>query len=175
MKELDPKFRPKNPARKHHYLPIFFLKGFTDHNGLFCVYDKLKKEFHKNQNPENWFLVKHLNSYRPNGEFLFTLEEPYHTEIDSQSAPSFKNIRESDGNQDIDIQDKVQIILFLTMLYWRSPYSDEIFRKLIKTEGLTSNYFSYFVDESGKSTLDIDMDRVQHEILHNVENLRLFK
>lgn len=33
-----------NPKRKHHYIPIFYLKGFTDTSGKLCVYSKDKTE-----------------------------------------------------------------------------------------------------------------------------------
>jgi len=110
MEDSNSIFLPKNPAKKHHYLPVFYLNGFTDEEGLFCVYDKLKKKFHVRQRPNNWFLANHLNSYRPDGKLLFTLEEPYHTEMDSESAPSLRKIKDGDSSQQIDIQDKIQII-----------------------------------------------------------------
>ncbi|GAB4032809.1 DUF4238 domain-containing protein [Spirosoma gilvum] len=175
MKDFDSDFLPKKPSKKHHYLPIFYLNGFTDEKGLFYVYDKLEKKFHVRQRPDNWFCVNHLNSYRPDGKFLFTLEEPYHTEMDSQSAPFLRKIKDGDGTQQIDMQDKIQIILFFSMLFWWSPYSDELFRKLVETEGLSSRHFNYITDDSGNPLPDSVITKIQHEILSNVDNLRYFK
>lgn len=175
MKDFDSNFLPKNPAKRHHYLPAFYLNGFTDEEGLFCVYDKLEKEFHVRQRPDNWFFVKHLNSYRPDGKLLFTLEEPYHTEMDSQSAPSLRKIKDGDSSQQIDMQDKIQIILFFSMLFWRSPYSDELFQKLVETEGLSSLHLNYITDDAGNPLPESVLSKIQSEILGNVDNLRFFK
>jgi hypothetical protein len=175
MKDWDPKLLPKNPAKKHHYLPVFYLNGFTDEDGLFCVYDKLEKKIHVRQRPENWFFIKHLNSYRPDGKTLFTLEEPYHTPMDSKSAPSLMKIKGGDGSQEISVEDKVQTILFFSMLFWRSPYSDKLFKKLVDTEGLTSRHFYYITDDAGNPLPESLLAKIQNEISNNLDTLRYFK
>jgi|GEM_PF-3768484 len=66
-------------------------------------------------------------------------------------------------------------VLFFSMLLWRSPYSDELFRKLVETEGLSSQYFDYITDDTGNPLSESVLAKIQSEILSDVYNLRFFK
>jgi len=48
-----------NPSRRHHYLPQFYLRRFTDEEGLVSLFDRETKEFRR-QPPVNTALRKHF-------------------------------------------------------------------------------------------------------------------
>ncbi len=48
-------------SKRHHYLPQFYLRGFTDNKGEFYVFDKQTEEIRKS-NPLNSFFENHRNT-----------------------------------------------------------------------------------------------------------------
>lgn len=42
-------------SKRHHYIPQFFLRGFTNEAGEYFIYDKIKDEIRKSK-PINTFL-----------------------------------------------------------------------------------------------------------------------
>jgi hypothetical protein len=45
----------KKHSKKHHYLPIFYLKGFADDNQQLFIYDKIRNEILEGQNLSSKF------------------------------------------------------------------------------------------------------------------------
>jgi len=98
--EIDPKYRPEKFSKRHHYLPIFYLRGFVNDQGTFHVYDKITGKLLEDQKPDSKYFEKHLNNYRFDGAIKFTMEEPYFTPQDSGAAPLFVKIRDPAYNGD---------------------------------------------------------------------------
>jgi hypothetical protein len=46
-----------NTPKKHHYVPVSYLKRFTDEKGLLYVFDKSRNEIRRNQKPDNVMVV----------------------------------------------------------------------------------------------------------------------
>jgi hypothetical protein len=44
------KWKIRSTRKKHHYLPIFYLKGFADDNQQLFIYDKIRNEILEGQN-----------------------------------------------------------------------------------------------------------------------------
>src|ERR1041384_1076630 len=62
-----------NPKR-HHYLPQFYLEGFT-RNGMLCVFDREKNEY-RNQRPKDTAVIRHLYTWTDeSGEKHYDLEQ----------------------------------------------------------------------------------------------------
>jgi len=132
-------------SRRHHFLPVFYLKGFTGPQETFHVYDKLEDRILESQSPKSKYFEKHLNNYKFDGEIKFTLEESYFTPVDSTAAPLFLKIREDSFNENtLTALDKFQILHFLMVLFWRLPGSNEKTKELIKKEGVSNRYLGMF-------------------------------
>ncbi|WP_417941495.1 DUF4238 domain-containing protein [Flavobacterium sp. RS13.1] len=159
-------------STKHHYLPVFYLNGFADENQQLFVYDKIKNEILEKQNPSSKFYKNHLNNFRQDGKVLFSFEEKMFTPSDTRVAPlfsRFKNIL----NYEFSAVDKVEILHFLSQLYWRSPETHEKYIELIKKEGFSNKHFQ--VSKNGKQLKDEEIPEIINKILNDPETQKMFK
>lgn len=117
------------PSKKHHYLPRHYLRGFTDSEGGFFVYDKLTGKLFSTC-PDAAFFENDLNAVElPDGNKSVFLEDLY-TEIENKSWRSLDSIRDSTFNTTIKPLDKMNLFLFLLFLHWRLPSNIELIDKL---------------------------------------------
>ena len=120
-------------SKKHHYLPRYYLKGFTNSDNRFFVFDKRKERIFTS-NPNTAFFENNLNTVTfPKGDSSDFLEDAY-TEIENQSWESLDKIRESTYNTPIELLDKMHLFLFLLFLYWRLPSNIAYVEKLSEKE-----------------------------------------
>ena len=137
----------KHISKKHHYLPRYYLKGFTDINNLFFVYDKKEDRVFPNAlTPDSIFFENNLNTIMlPNGNYSDFLEDLY-AEIENQSWTSLNNIRNSDNKTPIELMDKMHLFSFLLFLHWRLPknivYVEELSKKFFNLRYKKFNYFT---------------------------------
>lgn len=123
-------------SKKHHYLPSYYLKGFTNHAGTFFVYDKEADNIFESV-PDDFFFENHLNTIvLPDGTKSDFLEHA-HTDLEGKSWDSIDNIRNSSFKEPVLLIDKMNLFLFLLFLHWRLPsnyihltsLSDQMFAK----------------------------------------------
>lgn len=142
----------RNSSKKHHYLPRHYLKGFTNSDNTFFVYDKLKERIFLS-NPDDSFFENNLNTVTfPSGESSDFLEDMY-TEDENQSWGPFDKIRESTSKTTIELLDKMHLFLFLLILYWRLPSNIEFVEKLSEKAFLSNNEIDFFrlIEKSGEN------------------------
>ena len=137
---------------KHHYLPQYYLKGFTDSKEGFWVYDKQVGKIFRSGSVET-FYEKHLNTVTfPKGETSDFLEDAY-TDLENQSWNSLDAIRTSTINTDIQLSDKMNFYLFLLFLHWRLPsnigFVDKLSEVALVENNDTMNFFN-ITDRNGK-------------------------
>ncbi|WP_264558006.1 DUF4238 domain-containing protein [Flavobacterium sp. N1718] len=142
---------PKKFSKRHHYLPVFYLKGFSDTNQNIFVYDKIRDEIIGKQDPKSQFYKNHLNNFRINGEIVFSFEESIFTPKDTSIAPLFSRFR-STLNYQFTAYEKFELLHFLSQLYWRSPDTNEKFVELIKKEGFNNSSFGLRSKDGNKLT-----------------------
>ncbi|MDB5145005.1 MAG: hypothetical protein JWQ66_3718 [Mucilaginibacter sp.] len=68
-------------SRRHHFLPVFYLKGFTGPQETFHVYDKIEDKILESQTPKSKYFEKHLNNYKFDGEIKLTLAHSSRTPL----------------------------------------------------------------------------------------------
>lgn len=140
----------KNTSKRHHYLPRYYLSGFTDSVGGFYIYDKLKDNIFATS-PSAAFFENNLNTVAlPNGSSSDFLEDLY-TEMENQFWSSLDRIRESTSKTPIELLDKMQLFLFLLFLYWRLPSNIKVVEELSEKAFLDNSEFDYLklVNRSG--------------------------
>jgi hypothetical protein len=99
------------PSKKHHYLPRYYLKGFTDKEGSFFVYDKHADKIFPTS-PDTAFFENDLNTViLPDGSSSDFLER-FYTEIENQSWSSLDSIRNFTPNTPIELSDRMNLFLF---------------------------------------------------------------
>lgn len=163
---------PKKYSKKHHYLPVFYLKGFADVNQQMFVYDKIKKEFLEGQKPNSKFYENHLNNFRPEGKVLFTLEETMFTPGDTRISQLFFRFRNT-IDYDFSAYERLELLHFISQLYWRSPETNGKYIEIIKKEGFSNKNFR--VTKSGVPLKDEQIPEMLDKILNDLETQKMFK
>lgn len=115
-------------SSRHHYLPEFYIKGFTNSKGLVFVYDKEKDEITGQKPPKSIFFEWDRNTVIRGSVKDSIIEDKLYGLTDSTCSPAFKYYTEQEnvtGIHNIDYLGKLKI--FAVNLYWRLPANDQIF------------------------------------------------
>jgi len=130
-------------SKKHHYIPEFFSKAFTDEKGFLWIYDKEKNQILRNQkHPANIFFEDYLNSIEINGEKVAFIEEMYNgvNKIkgpDQYFSESVKALQNSTNDEIAMTTERIShLIYFIAQLTWRVPANEAVNKILL-------NYISH--------------------------------
>jgi len=133
----------RKPSRRHHYLPINYLKGFTDSRNCFFIYDKQADRIFGPITPKAFFYENDLNTtIHLNGSKGDFLEDLY-TNMENRFWGSLDRIRRSDINTPIEIYDKMHLFLFLLFLHWRLPSNISFAEQLSKKAFIRNGEFDF--------------------------------
>ena len=130
---------------RHHFIPQFYLKGFTSKNGTFKIYDIQNRKFIKDGKefyPESYFFEKNGNSVIVDDNKDDFIEEVY-KKVDNDIAGIFNRINNSSSKDNYSLNDNDIALLqyFVGIMYWRIPTNyieirNIIDRKRLKELGL---------------------------------------
>lgn len=128
-----------NESWRHHYIPQFYLKGFTTESGCFKIFDVESNRFIKNGKdfyPESYFFEKNANkiTIKETNKSNDKLEKWYSKDDDS-IAEIFTKIKNF-GKEILVDNDIVKLEYFIGALYWRIPANFEKLCNLVKTKKL---------------------------------------
>ncbi len=125
------KSKKNNRSKKHHYLPRYYLEGFTNSQNLLYVYDKQEDRILPDPLPPgNLFFMNDLNTIvLENGEKSDSLEKLY-TKTENSFWKTLDRIRESQPQKAIELPDKMHLFNFLLILHWRLPSNSKHIDKL---------------------------------------------
>lgn len=161
----------KSRSKKHHYLPRYYLKGFTDSRNYFFVYDKQKDRILPDAlTPDGFFFENNINTViLPDGTYSDFLED-FYMEIEVQTRGSLDTIRDSDSKTPIQLIDMMHLFLFLSFLHWRLPsnikYVEELSKNFFVSDYKNLNYFT-IKNKNGKTA--------PKEIIDKIKNSPAFK
>ncbi|WP_130735479.1 DUF4238 domain-containing protein [Flavobacterium sp. J27] len=124
-----------NISWRHHYLPVFYLKGFTNDSGLLKIFNVEEKRFLKNGkefSPESFFFEKNSNTVIFGSKKSDFIEKCY-AEFDNEMATLIEKIRLSDysTNYGVTDDDMPRMNHFVSLMYWRLPNKREELKKII--------------------------------------------
>ncbi len=120
-----------NTPKRHHYVPRFYLKHFTDADGFIWAYDRKTKEYRRQSIKntavqQNYYKVRTKNGDDAGIERLFSL-------IEGNAAKAIKKIK---NKKTLDINERQYLAAFVSFQITRVPdYRKEInetMEKLIK-------------------------------------------
>ena len=153
----------KNKSKRHHYIPKFFIKNFTDNDGLLFVYNKIdNKIIDSKKSPKSIFFEIDRNTVDFDGHNLDNLEQLY-SELDNKISIDLRNVLET---KNVTPEELTSIALLACQLKWRVPNIDSQFN-LIK-EDLTQEDLSIKITVKDKNT-EIDQKAIEH-----IENSDIF-
>lgn len=130
-------------SKKHHYIPVFYLKGFTDTDGFFYVYDKKLDKIWRSK-PRNSFFEKERNTaidrHIETNEIIKTdYPEFVLSAHDGKAAPVIDVIRKSSKEDFVlTIERLYRVRHFIFSLFWRSPANDDFRNEFIKNNSFRS-------------------------------------
>lgn len=118
--------------KRHHFLPIFYLKNFCE-NEFFWVYDREKNEYRK-QTPNNTATQKKYYSFIGcDGKEHNEIENKVLSDIETETKPIIDKIN---NRKIINLYEKMILTIFITFLHLRGPgfekEMNDIFEKFIK-------------------------------------------
>ncbi|MFH6958521.1 DUF4238 domain-containing protein [Flavobacterium aquidurense] len=114
-------------SQRHHYIPKFFIKKFTDDDGLLYVYNKTENRILRNkQSPKAVFFELNRNTLSFGGEEMDNLEHLY-GDLDNMLAKNLESILKLDG---ISPEDIAGVGMLASMLKWRTPIKDSEFNEI---------------------------------------------
>lgn len=155
-------------AKKHHYLPRYYLKGFTDNLGKFFVYDKETGEIFRSS-PGATFFENNINTIlNPDGSYSDFIERAY-AQVESKSWESLDAIRGSSFDTTIESIDKMNLYLFLLFLYWRIPTNSTTAENLSKRFFSDDETYDYF------KVLSTNGNAIAKDTIERIRALTSFK
>jgi len=125
-------------AAKHHYLPQFYLKGFTNETGEFMIYMVKKGIFKKDGkffSPASHFFLPDDNTVTVEGIKDDFIEKNY-SRMETMVAKVFEKIRAVDSNFDMAETDIPLLQYFVAELFWRLPSQRQVIEDIANTRSL---------------------------------------
>jgi hypothetical protein len=127
-------------SKRHHYLPEFYLKGFTNVEGRFKIYDVVSKRFLKNGKefyPHSFFFEQDGNTVTV-GERSYDFLERMYGRTDTLIGKILSTIRNSSAEENFGISEKEipALQFFVSMLFWRLPTNFDQVKGIIKSNDL---------------------------------------
>ncbi|GEC79224.1 DUF4238 domain-containing protein [Flavobacterium aquatile] len=162
-----------NISWRHHYLPIFYLKGFTKNSKLLKIFNVQEKRFLKNGkefSPESFFFEKDANTVIFGDKKNDYIESSY-AEFDNEMSTLIERINQSDytTNYSVTDDDMPRMNHFVSLMYWRLPHRTNELEKILKNSDLESLGLKV-IDKSGERQI-----ATEEKIKNNPEFVKGFK
>jgi hypothetical protein len=136
-------------SHKHHYVPVFYLKGFTNEDGHFYVYDKVADKI-KKAHPKGYFYGLDRNTGTIGDEQSTMLEDMF-THYENITAPHFEIVKNCTNLDALDMTSFFHVLRFIHSLYWRVPENDAKLEELIDTMPFSETGFDLIDKKTGKA------------------------
>jgi Protein of unknown function (DUF4238) len=141
-------------SRRHHYIPKFYLDGFT--NGkTYYLFDK-KTEKINISSPINSYNERDRNAGYIKDEKSVLLEDMY-SFMEGQVSPHFELIRNAKNLSELNEDILHSLQRFIAFMYWRVPQHDEEVEELINKMTFEDIGID-LVDKQGKSGLITELE-----------------
>ncbi|MET2984822.1 DUF4238 domain-containing protein [Aureibaculum conchae] len=132
-----------NTSWRHHYLPVFYLKGFTKESNKFKIYNVQEKRFIKNGkefSPQSYFFEENANTIYFKGQKSDFLETEHYAYFDNNISDLIDKINSSDNTSrfNVDEDDMPALNHFVSLMYWRLPHREDELKLLINNNDLNS-------------------------------------
>lgn len=158
---------------KHHYVPRFYLEGFTDPNnlGFLWVYEKgTEKPFRSK--PKSIAFEKHYYTQTTDqGEKDSETLENLFSLVESEAAPVFQKIKSLEMP---DINEKLTLASFIALLFLRTPRWRKIIEKIVLSEAESRLRKMTFDDKEFRASTKRAVEAVGDPLDFNYEEYKKF-
>lgn len=140
-----------NISRRHHYIPITYLKAFCNTDNKMYIYDKLKRKgIDRPLSTKTHFFEWNRNIVNINGIENDEIEKIYRNQ-DNKLAKILKKINSANNlSETLGVEGFLELKYFLSNLFWRIPSNDllaEAFLQNIKPSDLPFHYTNLSKDD----------------------------
>lgn len=122
-----------NPSKRHHFIPEFILRSFTNEKGKFYIYLTKQDRFKSNErlfSPKQQFYENYANrTFIGKRESLFIEKE--FSNIDN-TVGSILHKCKSDVNYRSTEHEWVTLQHFVDLLFWRNPANEHLLKEKVK-------------------------------------------
>lgn len=158
---------------RHHYIPQFYLKNFTNSENQFHIYSVKKGNYKakgKLFSPESHFFEEDGNTLVTEQGSTDFLETDFYKSLDNDVAKLFYKIRYStEDRHGLSEEDMPMLQYFVAHLYWRNPMNDEFVKRLLRTKGMNGLGLKIKDKETNETILNSDMEKKM------IENESMYK
>jgi len=166
-----------NISWRHHYLPIFYLKGFTNQLNKFLIYDVQQKRFIKNGkefSPTSYFFEKDSNTFIKDEDKNDFLEKKYYTPFDDKASNLFELINSSNADNRFSVSEDDMPLLqsFVNLMYWRLPHRKAEIDELLENNEL--NFFGLSI-QNLDGTKNVETKKKEEELKKDNEFKKGFR
>ena len=131
------KYKKLTNSWRHHYIPVFYLKGFTNKQGKFFIYDGNENRIIQNpKSPKSFFFEKNRHSLlNLNDEFDNFIESKLYNSFDNFCSDAILKLKKEDLSFfNNNLEQLSKIIMFINGLIYRVPKYDEYHNSKIEKE-----------------------------------------
>jgi Protein of unknown function (DUF4238) len=148
-----------NPPRKHHYLPEFYIKGFTNDSGKLAIFDCKKKQIKKGEYaPATHFYIKNRNTIKTENDVEKDFLENFYAKFDNRHAPLLKFIKECNHCPVLSQEQWILLQEFVVVTFWRLPANDEYYWNEFSKDPIFTKTFKILKKDTG---LEVDNERTR--------------
>lgn len=169
----------ENKSWRHHYLPVFYLEGFTNKNNQFKIYNVHKKSFVKEGkefSPKSYFFEKDGNTITKVGIKDDFLENRFYSNMDNKIALILKKINHPDSTLQnrfqVDESHMPALNHFVSLMYWRLPHNKKEIDRILDESELSDFGLSV---RNKYDVRDEDCIKVENRIKNDPEFRKGFK
>ena len=156
---------------RHHYIPVYYLKEFTDTDGKFYVYDVEKKIIKPSkQSPKQIGFEWDRNVNDFYGTKTDDVETIFYQKIDDYISKQYKELIKSKKQTIITEADYYNLQHFAVSLYIRNPVFDKIIEQLITEKHDTDLGFEILNKATNQRHVDFENEILKSE--HFIESFR---
>lgn len=155
-----------NISRDHHYLPQFYIKGFTDDDGKLWIYDKkADRIITKKKPPSAYFFEKDINTITIDNKQVDLIEQAY-GKLDNYYANKIIKIRDENVDSIENLENASIIDIFMMFQYWRRhPNNEEVNNVAKKMLEFYRKEYNSNVIKFGKNISESDIEKIEKSIL----------
>lgn len=119
-------------TKRHHYIPVFFIKGYVGDDKMVSVYNKITGKLDNlRKSPKQVFLNGNRNTFKINGEDSDLFEKLYQFG-ETKFSKTYKKITGNRETFEFNAFEKLHLMYFISQLHWRVPNQDILFLEYIK-------------------------------------------
>lgn len=144
-------------SSRHHYIPIYYLKGFLNNNSEFAIFDKKNKVLKKGYFSPRTHFFEYDRNIVQGAEGLTDSLEGLYAMYDDKIARLFEMLRNIKERKDIlNPRNILELKLFISMMFWRIPETDDLYEQFFEDKSFQEIGFTIMNKYTNEESVDAD-------------------